>query len=192
MNQNEKLCMSFKEEFDIDGMVCCYADEAVQQLARIITYGTERALYEIWQEACSDLTWEEFLFFLSSSEELLERARQVMIQAQCDFGAAQYNFENPEPGKSYGQTCIVRLYEQTQMEAMVIPFLFKAELVHHQQMRRQQGVTYTLRQYMQDLQTDEELIRALRRGFEDSVYRLDFRAAWLQAGVDLPRDLFEK
>lgn len=183
-----KEILDFKEHFGIDYVFCCYSERGVQQLSNIIAYRVERAQYELWREECEDLTWEEYLGFLCESEQMREKARCAVLQAQRDFPAERFDFEHAKAGEDGEKTCIVRLFEGKWAEGIVILFLFKAELEHHRRLRANREETYTLKQYMRDLRAEEELASALRRGFEDAVRKLDFRAAWQKMGYEPPED----
>lgn len=187
----EERVAEFKRRFGIDYIFCCYADEGLQKLAKMMTYRVERAQYKLLQALYGDLTWEEYLYYLSESEQMKDNARRAIIEAQRDFGADQFNFEAIRPTEDGEEVCMIRLFEGEQIRAASIFFLFKAELAQYHQLCKIRGEDYTLECYMQDLWEDEALVAALRRGFEDSVDRLDFEAAWQKVDYDLTDDLFE-
>lgn len=189
MKRKEEI-IYFKEHFGIDHIVCCYSEQGVQQLSNILTYRIEHAQYELWQEECEDLTWEEYLYYLSQSPKMREKARCTALHAQRNLPAEQFDFTHPKPEADGELTPIIRLFEGKQAEAIVILFLFRAQREHHRRLRTEKGKAYSLEQYMKDLLTDESQIAALRAGFEDAVRRLDFRAEWEKEGYEPADDLF--
>lgn len=182
----------FREKYGIDRITCCYTDRGIEQLADLLAYRAERAQYALWRECCDDLTWEEYLCFLHDSAQMQESARRVLLKAQRNFGADQFDFDAPGTEESGEPAWFVRLLEGEQAEAIVVLFLFKAELAHHRRLSAVRGESYALERYMQELRTDKALDAALRTGFERAVRQLDFRKAWIQVGFDFPADVQEE
>lgn len=181
---------AFKEKFGIDYIVGCYSDVGMRQLASMMSYRVEQAQFALLQEECEDLTWEEYLYYLSQSSQMQENARRAVFRAQRNFAPDQFDFENPEHGENRELVSIIRIFEENWVNAITVFFLFKAELEHHRRLCAEEGTVYSLKQYMRDLWEDKSLRAALRAGYEDAVQRLDFRKAWIEEGYGLTDDLF--
>ena len=78
----------------------------------------------------------------------------------------------------------VKLFRGDAARGIVILFAFRAELAQYCQLKAKRGPAYTLAQYMQELWSDDNLAAAQRKGFEQAVDSLDFKAAWKWIGFE--------
>ena len=171
--------------------------------ADLIAYKVLRALYDICQEAESDLTWDECANIMRATPKLLEAAVPIILYTmECFIVDDGFNFDathvglsdlidDDEPGEVDGVLHGVKLFSEDYGEFLIDFFFLNAETELYK-LQLNTGRTFSWKEYLEEIQENKSMWDILQNAFYDGLKRLDFRVGWLSDELDEVQFLSDK
>lgn len=181
---NWKYILRLRKILGTSRVVLCCTEEEERQFSRYVTYGVQRALYEIHLEENPEITWEEFVDFFAQTPKIRQAACRAAIDAVADVDISEIEFSEIPTETLFStcrieqDVCLAEVFEREAGVGLVTLFMFKAEMAHFCQLVRKKKNKYTFKKYMKDLRRDQQLMKELCWGLERSFHEIDYKAAW--------------
>lgn len=177
--------------------ISCFIPKEESIFIRYVMYKVQLAFYEIFKENAEDISWNECILLIQTTEQLQKASRAVAEHAMRNFSSDRFNFEIPvctdyvEDEEDNRTILLARIFSERAGTKLIHNFILRAQIAHFSYLSRKKGLDYTWERYIQDLKNDTELLCVLARAFQDGLKNIDFNSSWLADGIKETEFLWE-